>query len=203
MDEDAVGILRRIGHQVFPGQASVIRPVNPGLVGREVRAKWCRGARAEAGCRMGQRRHLALLPRLARVGADQGTDTIVHADIECALVMMGALHSSSPPALCAGLIMQAACPIDPRARPPDTFRALPSPAASAPSATRTHRPPDVERSAPDFGAGLPAYGGRLYRPCLFCGYRLEPSLTAGRERPQVAIPRETDHFHLANGCCAR
>src|SRR5437867_529757 len=40
---------------------------------------------------------------------------------------------------------------------------------------------------------------RLYGPRLFRGCRLEPSRTACRERPQVAIPRETEHFHLAGG----
>src|SRR4029453_8996656 len=34
-------------------------------------------------------------------------------------------------------------------------------------------------------------------------YRLEPSLAAGRERPHVAIPRETDHVHLAGGSRTR
>src|SRR5215470_15916843 len=31
------------------------------------------------------------------------------------------------------------------------------------------------------------------------GNRLEPSLSASRERPHVAIPRETGHFHFVGG----
>ena len=77
-----------------PGQATVIRAIHPCLIRREIGALRCRGASAEAGCRMGERRDLALLPRLARVGAHQGTHPVVHADIEFALVIMCTLHSS-------------------------------------------------------------------------------------------------------------
>ena len=77
-----------------PGQASVIRAVHPCLIRREIGALRCRCAGAEAGCRMGQRRDLALLPRLAGVGAAQGTHTVVHAYIEFTLIIMCALHSS-------------------------------------------------------------------------------------------------------------
>src|SRR6267154_233682 len=41
------------------------------------------------------------------------------------------------------------------------------------------------------------YGSRLFR-----GQRPEPSFATCRERPHVAIPRETDHFHLAVGARA-
>src|SRR2546427_4243515 len=44
---------------------------------------------------------------------------------------------------------------------------------------------------------------RLYGPRLFRGCRLEPSRAACRERPHVAIPRETDHVHLTGGSRAR
>ena len=41
-----------------------------------------------------QQRDLALLPRLAGVGAGQGTHPVVHAYIEFALVIMCTLHSA-------------------------------------------------------------------------------------------------------------
>ena len=44
---------------------------------------------------------------------------------------------------------------------------------------------------------------RLYGPRLCRGCRLELSRAACRERPHVAIPRETDHVHLAGGSRAR
>jgi hypothetical protein len=47
--------------------------------------------------------------------------------------------------------------------------------------------------------GFLRHRARLYRPRLFRGGRLEPSRAACGERPHVAIPRETDHFHLAGG----
>src|SRR5437762_13295578 len=40
---------------------------------------------------------------------------------------------------------------------------------------------------------------RLHGPRLFRGCRLEPSRAACRERPHIAIPRETEHFQLAGG----
>src|SRR5260370_23658877 len=45
--------------------------------------------------------------------------------------------------------------------------------------------------------------GPWVRPRLFrrCGGEL--SHAAGRERPHVAIPRETDHFHLTGGSRTR
>ena len=51
--------------------------------------------------------------------------------------------------------------------------------------------------------GFQRLRARLYRPRLFRGCRLEPSRAACRGRPHVAIPRETDHFHLAGGSRAR
>ncbi len=47
--------------------------------------------------------------------------------------------------------------------------------------------------------GFQRHRARLYGPRLFRGYRLELSRAACRERPHLAIPRETDHFHLAGG----
>src|SRR5207244_608976 len=38
---------------------------------------------------------------------------------------------------------------------------------------------------------------------LFPRYWLEPGLSAGRERPQVAVPGEADHLHLAGASRAR
>ena len=46
-------------------------------------------------------------------------------------------------------------------------------------------------------------GERTVRGRLGRGCRLEPRRGAGRERPHVAIPRETDHVHLADGSRAR
>src|SRR6266446_2607212 len=40
-------------------------------------------------------------------------------------------------------------------------------------------------------------------PSLFPRYWLEPGLSAGRERPQVAVPGEADHLHLAGASRAR
>src|SRR5215510_4218189 len=94
MHQDAVCIVRWIGRQMSPGQAPVIGAIHPCLVRREIGALRCRCAGAEAGCRMGQRRDLTLLPRLTRVGADQGTHPVVHAYIEFALIITCALHSS-------------------------------------------------------------------------------------------------------------
>src|SRR5262249_10027278 len=94
MHQDAVRIVRRIRRQMSPGQAPVIRAIHPCLIRREIGALRYRCASTEAGCRMGQRRNLALLPRLTRVGADQGTHTVVHAYIEFALIITCALHSS-------------------------------------------------------------------------------------------------------------
>ena len=51
--------------------------------------------------------------------------------------------------------------------------------------------------------GFQRHRARLYGPRLFRGCRLELSRAACRERPHVAIPRETDHFHLAVGSRAR
>jgi hypothetical protein len=47
--------------------------------------------------------------------------------------------------------------------------------------------------------GFQRHRARLYGPRLFRGCRLEPSRAACRERPPVAIPRETEHFQLAGG----
>jgi hypothetical protein len=47
--------------------------------------------------------------------------------------------------------------------------------------------------------GFQRHRARRYRLRLFRGCRLEPSRAACRERPHVAIPRGTDHFHLAGG----
>src|SRR5260370_29303834 len=44
---------------------------------------------------------------------------------------------------------------------------------------------------------------RRYGPGLCRGCRLEPRRAAWRERPHLAIPRETDHVHLAGGSRAR
>src|SRR5262245_37253331 len=94
MYQDAVRIIRRIRRQMSPGQAAIIGAIHPCLIRREIGALRCRCAGAEAGCRMGQRRDFALLPRLARIGADQGTHTVVHAYIEFALIIMCVLHSA-------------------------------------------------------------------------------------------------------------
>jgi hypothetical protein len=77
-----------------PGQATIIRAIYPGLIRREIGTLRCCWTGAEASCRMGQRRDCALLPRLARIGAAQGTHPVVHADVECALIMTCALHSA-------------------------------------------------------------------------------------------------------------
>ena len=44
---------------------------------------------------------------------------------------------------------------------------------------------------------------QVYGPRLFHGCRLGLSRAACRERPHVAIPRETDHVHLAGSSRAR
>src|ERR1700687_5924925 len=46
-------------------------------------------------------------------------------------------------------------------------------------------------------------GGFGGEPSLCRGWRPGRSRAAGRERPLVAIPRETDHVHLAGGPRAR
>src|SRR5437867_524309 len=51
--------------------------------------------------------------------------------------------------------------------------------------------------------GFQRHRARLYGPRLFRGCRLELSRAACRERPLVAIPRETDHVHLADGSRAQ
>src|SRR5437870_1014201 len=94
MHQDAVCIVRRIRRQMSPGQTSVISAIHPCLIRCEIGTLRYRRAAAEAGCGVGQQRDLALLPRLAGVGAGQGTHPVVHAYIEFALVMMCLLHSS-------------------------------------------------------------------------------------------------------------
>src|SRR5262252_4254858 len=61
MHQDTVRIVRRIRRQMSPGQATVIRAIHPCLIRRDIGASRCRCAGAEASCRMGQRRDLALL----------------------------------------------------------------------------------------------------------------------------------------------
>ena len=51
--------------------------------------------------------------------------------------------------------------------------------------------------------GFQRHPARLYRPRLFRGCPLEPSRAACRERPHVAIPRETDHFRVAGSSRTR
>src|SRR5437879_4048499 len=88
MHQDTVRIVRRIGHQPSPAQATIIGTIHPCLICREIGTLRYPRATAEAGCGVGQQRDLALLPRLAGVGAGQGTHPVVHAYIEFALVMM-------------------------------------------------------------------------------------------------------------------